>query len=281
MQTLIDFIKGVIIGVANVIPGVSGGTLAISMGIYNELIDAVSNFLTMPLKSIKMVWKYAIGIVIGIIFSVFVVSYLFEIIPVMSSMLFIGLIIGTIPETMQKIDKISLKSKDILAMCIIFIAVMILGLCEGNITLSESSLSNNYFVLLGLGVIIAISIVVPGVSGSAILMALGCYTGLMKIVKDTLKHVMIFNIMQAFNSGKLLIFVGIGVAIGIFLSAKIIQNLMKKYPNAVNCGILVFMISTPLLVLLKLEYSKTTLARTIFSILMLIIGCTLAKKLSK
>jgi len=64
----------------------------------------------MPLKSIKMVWKYAVGIVIGIIFSVFVVSYLFEIIPVMSSMLFIGLIIGTIPETMQKIDKISLQS---------------------------------------------------------------------------------------------------------------------------------------------------------------------------
>ena len=112
MQTIIDIIKGIVIGMANVIPGVSGGTLAISFGIYDVLIDSVNKFLVSPLNSIKMVWKYALGMLIGVVFAVFIVSYLFEIIPVMSSMFFIGLIIGTIPKTLQKIHKENISSKD-------------------------------------------------------------------------------------------------------------------------------------------------------------------------
>ena len=64
MLCLIDILKGIIIGVANVIPGVSGGALAISMGIYNILIDAVNGFIKEPLQSIKLIWKYALGMVL-------------------------------------------------------------------------------------------------------------------------------------------------------------------------------------------------------------------------
>lgn len=282
MQSLIDILKGVIIGVANVIPGVSGGTLAISMGIYNTLIDAVSDFLKSPLQSIKMVWKYALGMVLGILLSVFAVSYLFEVLPVFSSMLFIGLIIGTIPDTMKKIVKNKIKLKDILTICIVIIFVITLGFIEGNvIEMNNGELTSNIGILFLIGVVIALTIVIPGISGSAVLMALGCYTSIIDKVKEVLHYIFSFDIIQAFNTGKSLIFLVLGVIIGIFLTAKLIKILIEKYPNTVYCGITALMVTTPLLVIMKLDFTNITVVETIFSILILIAGCLLAKKLSK
>jgi len=281
MHSLIDILKGVIIGVANVIPGVSGGTLAISMGIYNILIDAVSGFLKQPLKSIKMVWKYAVGMISGVLLAIFAVSYLFEFVPILSSMFFIGLIIGTIPQTMENIENKKIKLRDIITICIIIILVVLLGMLEGNTIESTSNLANNGFTLFIIGILIAITIVVPGISGSALLMALGCYSNFMTIAKDTLACVISFNIVEAFNTGKMLIFLGVGVVIGIFLTAKIIKILTEKYTNTVYWGITALMASTPILVMLKLDFTKITVVETIFSILMLITGSVLAKKLSK
>lgn len=281
MQNLVDILKGVIIGAANIIPGVSGGTLAISMGIYNILIDAVNGFIKEPLKSIKLVWKFALGMGIGVLLAIFGVSYLFENLPIISSMLFIGLIIGSIPETWGKIEKNKIKIRDIVTICIIIALVILLGILEGNVVESANNLANNGFILFGLGILIAISIVVPGISGSALLMALGCYTTLMTIVKDTLAYIFAFDILGAFNTGKVLIFLAIGVVIGIFLTAKVIKILTEKYTNTVYWGIATLMASTPVLVMLKLNYTKITVVESIFSILMLIIGCILAKKLSK
>jgi len=281
MHSLIDILKGVIIGVANVIPGVSGGTLAISMGIYNILIDAVSGFLKQPLKSIKMVWKYAVGMISGVLLAIFAVSYLFEFVPILSSMFFIGLIIGTIPQTMENIENKKIKLRDIITICIIIILVVLLGMLEGNTIESTSNLANNGFTLFIIGILISITIVVPGISGSALLMALGCYSNFMTIAKDTLACVISFNIVEAFNTGKMLIFLGVGVVIGIFLTAKIIKILTEKYTNTVYWGITALMASTPILVMLKLDFTKITVVETIFSILMLITGSVLAKKLSK
>lgn len=281
MHSLIDILKGVIIGIANVIPGVSGGTLAISLGIYNILIDAVSGVLKEPLKSIKMVWKYTVGMILGVLLAIFAVSYLFEIVPIVSSMLFIGLIIGTIPQTMEKIENKKIKLRDIVTICIIIILVVLLGMLEVNVIESTNNIANNGFTMFILGILIAITIVVPGISGSALLMALGCYSALMTMVKNTLACAVSFNIIGAFNSGKMLIFLGVGVVIGIFLTAKIIKILTEKYTNTVYLGITALMASTPILVMLKLDFTKITVVETIFSILMLITGSVLAKKLSK
>lgn len=282
MQDLVDILKGVIIGVANVIPGVSGGTLAISMGIYNTLIDAVSGFFKSPYNSIKMVWKYALGMVIGILLSIFAVSYLFEVLPVLSSMLFIGLIIGTIPDIINNIEKNKIKIIDIITICTIIIMVMTLGFIDGNIIeINNGTLTSNVGLLFLIGIIIALTIVIPGISGSAVLMVLGCYTSIINIAKDTIQHIFSFNIIQAFNTGKMLIFLIIGVIIGIFLTAKLIKILTKKYPNTVSCGIAALITTTPLLVIMKLDFSNITVVETIFSILILIVGAQLAKKLSK
>ena len=78
MKQLLEIVKGIFIGIANIIPGVSGGTLAVSMGVYNKIINAVNNFSKDFKNSIKTLLPYIIGIVIGIGALSFIIIFLFE-----------------------------------------------------------------------------------------------------------------------------------------------------------------------------------------------------------
>lgn len=281
MNTVIDIFKGIIIGLANVIPGVSGGTLAVSMGIYDDLIDAVNMFLKTPFIAIKNVWKYAFGMIIGVFVAIFAVSYLFSYVPIISSMLFIGLIIGAIPQTMKKIKKGKIQVRDIIIILLVFLLVIFLGLIDLNIIEYESTVENSILIFFLLGVLIAATIVVPGISGSAVLMALGYYTNVMTMVKNTIESIITFNLYNALNQGNLLIFLGLGVIVGIFLSAKAVKKLTEKYPNTMYYGIVSLMVCSPILIMLKLDFTKITLPETICSIVTLVLGCILVKKISK
>ena len=78
MSKIIDVVKGIFIGIANIIPGVSGGTLAVSMGVYSKIIDAINNMVKDFKNSIKTLLPYGIGIIIGIAALSFIISFLFE-----------------------------------------------------------------------------------------------------------------------------------------------------------------------------------------------------------
>ena len=97
MNLFKDILRGVVIGIANAIPGVSGGTMMVSMGIYDKLIYSVTHLFQQPAKSIKTLLPYFVGMAIGIVGLAFAIVAMFEHIPFQTCMLFIGLILGGVP----------------------------------------------------------------------------------------------------------------------------------------------------------------------------------------
>ena len=92
MEFIKNVIRGITIGIANVVPGVSGGTIMVSLGIYDELLQAVTGFFRHKKESILKLFPYLFGMGIGIICLSFMIGYLFENFPFQTAMLFIGLI---------------------------------------------------------------------------------------------------------------------------------------------------------------------------------------------
>ena len=103
MRFLVDVIKGMLVGVANVIPGVSGGTMMVSMGIYDKLIHAITHLFSEFKKSLKLLIPIFIGAAIGVVGLSFIITAMFEAIPIQTNLLFIGLIVGGLPIITNKV----------------------------------------------------------------------------------------------------------------------------------------------------------------------------------
>ena len=98
-----NIIKGAIIGIANIIPGVSGGTMAVSMGIYDQLIHCITHLFSELKKNLKFLIPIFIGAGIGVVGLSFVIEYLFDVAPFETNLLFIGLIIGGLPAMWKRV----------------------------------------------------------------------------------------------------------------------------------------------------------------------------------
>ena len=102
MEYIGELLKGVVIGIANILPGISGGMLAISMGVYDTIIHAVNRLFKEPVESIKTLFPYGLGAVAGIISLSLVFEYLFGTFPLQTKLAFIGLIGGGLPALFEK-----------------------------------------------------------------------------------------------------------------------------------------------------------------------------------
>ena len=120
-----DILRGIVIGLANVIPGVSGGTMMVSMGIYNKLIYSINNIRRKFKECIKILLPYLIGMLAGIILGSVVLNVAFEKYPLPTNTLFIGLIMGSIPVILKQI-----KGAKINALCV-FIFLLFACLLNG------------------------------------------------------------------------------------------------------------------------------------------------------
>ena len=124
--------KGMLIGIANIIPGVSGGTMAVSMGIYDRLIRCISH----PFKDLKnnilFLLPIALGMGIAIIASAFGIDYLFESFPVQTNLLFIGLIMGSLPTIYGKVKMVTMRLGHMLAAVLFFAVVVGMAALNGS-----------------------------------------------------------------------------------------------------------------------------------------------------
>src|SRR5574344_1712746 len=96
-------IKGFIMGIANIIPGVSGGTLALILGIYEDFIGAISHFFSNFKKNISFLIPIAIGMVLAIVSLSRVIDYSYNHFPIPTSLFFVGLVLGGIPMLLSKV----------------------------------------------------------------------------------------------------------------------------------------------------------------------------------
>src|SRR5690625_1582152 len=90
-------IKGMLMGVSNIIPGVSGGTMAVSLGSYDDLIFSITQFFSKKKKSIRFLVPLALGLVLGVVFFSYAIEFLLAEYAFITSLAFVGLILGGLP----------------------------------------------------------------------------------------------------------------------------------------------------------------------------------------
>lgn len=276
-EKLILFIKGVVLGVAFVIPGVSGGTLAVLMGIYEELIEAASNFYK-SIADFKKYIMYLLPIGLGVVFSVAVFAKLIKFgldkAPIITILIFLGMIIGGIPALVRNVKGTKTNLKDMTLMLvglIIVISMLIFHKSNSNVVLTNMSITG-YITLLLVGAIAAVTMVVPGISGSFTLMLIGYYEPILNLVNDITSFknlgpdlILIFTFM-------------LGVFIGIIFISKIIEWCLKHYKRETYYAIIGFVLSSIISVIYEVSKFPFNLTHLIIGIVLLVINTVLVYK---
>ncbi len=227
MEHIINVLKGVVIGVANAIPGVSGGTMMVIMKVFDRLLGAV----TLNLKKLKENFVFLltiiIGMGIGVILSAKVLNICFENFYVQTQFFFMGVVLGSLP----MIYKEATKEKKLEPLHLIPFAIglgVIIGVTVISMSATNSVITSltpvTFFYLLMISVVAAAAMIMPGLSGSLVLLILGGYQTVINAVDE-------MNIM-------VLIPVGIGVILGILLCAKVITLCLKKWQRGTYAVIL-------------------------------------------
>lgn len=253
MTFLMDVIKGTLIGIANIIPGVSGGTMAVSLGIYDKLISSVSGIFKDWKKSLLTLLPIILGCGVGIVAFTYAVEYLLSRHTFVTCMAFVGLILGGIPvltaslkkELARGASKIGLSG--ILAFAILFCVAVFLPMMnpEDEVLKTFAVTPGTMAALFLVGVIASATMVVPGVSGSLVMMILGYYYGIINTIKSFLDALKVFDTAGLASGFALLVPFGIGVLLGIFLIAKLITFLFEKFGVQTYCAILGLIIASP------------------------------------
>ena len=282
MNPFKDILRGVVIGIANAIPGVSGGTMMVSMGIYDKLIYSVTHLFKQPVKSIKTLLPYFIGMAIGIVGLAFAIVAMFEHIPFQTCMLFIGLILGGVPILTGHLKGVRFNLSHAVVFLIFFGSIILLQIFGGQgtdvaLTVTPSSL----FKLVLVGIVAAATMVIPGVSGSMMLMTMGYYYPVIGSVKDFITALVAFDAPKIIHICMILIPFGIGVVVGIFAVAKLIEMLMDKYEALTYCGIMGLVVASPVVILMSAPLAGTSVVTVLTGAVTFVVGVVIALCLGK
>lgn len=282
MKLLNQILRGVVIGVANIIPGVSGGTMMVSMGIYDTLIHCITHLFSDFKKSVKTLLPYAIGMVVGIVALASLLTFLFEHYPLPTYTAFIGLILGGLKPLLSKVDKKKLNAVSILLFVLFFALIVVMAL-SGEVTNPDSLNMNigQMLVLVVMGCIASATMIIPGVSGSMVLMLLGYYTPILNAVSNLKDALFAFDIAGMINPVLTLAPFGIGVVLGIFGVAKLIEWLLARFPTPTYCGVLGLVISSPVAILIRADLTGVTFVIVLVSLVTFAIGFAAAMTLAK
>jgi len=276
MEYLLLIIKGMIIGIANIIPGVSGGTLMIILGIYQDVINTISHFFKNIKKNLKFIIPLGIGMILSILLLSKLISVCLKNYPFSTTLFFVGLILGGIPLLWNKTKAAKGKWSNWLVFGITFTIVITFAfLKSGNSVVSLENLGLfGYIMLFIVGMISAATMVIPGISGSFVLMLLGYYEPIVNTIKD------LTNFSLLGHNILILIPFGLGIVVGIVLVAKVIEYLFKRYPIKTYYGVLGFVIASLIAIIKPIVTIHTSLLEIIIAIILIIIGGIITYKLS-
>ncbi len=260
-------LQGMVVGIANIIPGVSGGTMMVAMGLYDKLIHAITHLKSEFKESLKLLVPIFLGSGIAIVALSRLFEFLLENYPIPTNFAFCGLIAGSLPFIFKKVKGHSVSVGR--AVCfIIFFAIVILMAVMGETSGNAADVSFgliNVVKLLLVGIIAAATMVIPGVSGSMMLMLLGYYDTILKTINNFMDALVAFDMQEILVQCGILIPFGIGVILGIFLIAKIIEFIFSKAEIHAYYAIIGLILASPVAILLKTDWSG-------FSVLTLAVG---------
>jgi putative membrane protein len=227
-ETIILLLKGGAIGVANIIPGVSGGTLAVVLGVYDKLIEAISLFFESPDKqkeySLFLV-KVFIGAGLSIVLLSNVMDFLLNQQFSLTMFTFMGLILGGVPSIWKAQDDMNVSLMRVVsfafgAVVVLFPIFLGAGAEEtGSLKIEGATVLSvhDYIMLILAGFLAGGGMIIPGISGSFILVIMGQYSTIIAAIKN-------FAFVPLF-------FVAVGAMSGIFIFSKIIKVCLDKAPS--------------------------------------------------
>lgn len=280
---LTEALKGMVVGLANVIPGVSGGTMMVSMGIFDTLLHSITHLFTEFKKSLRTLLPYVVGMLVAIVAFSFAVIYLFDRFSMQTSAAFVGLILGGVPVLVQRVrgKRVGIAGAFLF---VLFCAGIILLQVVGSGVENEASIVLSVPEMLKLvcmGAIASATMIIPGVSGSMMLMILGYYRPVIGAIQGLATALASFDTSAILYSLGILLPFAIGIVLGIFFIAKVLEVLISRFEGLTYCAILGLVAASPVVVFLSIGVGAVTIGSVIGSVLTFAAGFACALWLSK
>ncbi len=233
------FLKGIVIGIANMIAGISGGTLAFIMGIYQNMVTAFANLTKKFWPNFLYLLKICLGVAVGVLLCSLLLDHLFDSFLFETVSFFVGVLIGGLINDAPslKLEKEKKKSKYIIGMVIA--GVIVIGLAFVNIFFAKEGIDSNerwrnvtlyQMGFLFLAIIIgAVAMIFPGISGSMLFMIMGIYYPVLNAFSDLLHFSMYSNPGFIFDELKIMIPLVLGGALSLIFISKPIKTLLERH----------------------------------------------------
>ncbi|MBX7291172.1 DUF368 domain-containing protein [Clostridium chauvoei] len=285
---IVNFIRGFCMALADSVPGVSGGTIAFILGFYDDFINSLNSLVSTKSNieskktALTFLFKLGIGWIVGLVSSVMILSSIFDKEIYKISSVFVGFILFSIPIIIrEEKDSILNNYKNIiygiLGVLIVVAITYFNPTSSGTSSISLSSFSFPIAIYVFIVGMIAISdMVLPGISGSTLLLVFGLYAPVIAAVKGFLT----FN----FNYLPMLIVFGIGVLVGIVTTIRLIRYLLANHRSKMIYFIIGLMIGSFYAVFMgptTLEIPKPAMNLESFSFIFFALGGLLILVLEK
>lgn len=269
-------LKGFVIGLGKIIPGVSGAMLAITMGVYETGLKAISSIFTEFKQHFRFLLFLGIGIVLAIVLGSKVVVYCLDKFYLPTMFLFIGMIVGGITPLFKEVKGQKIEGKNIvISLIVIGILLLISSLDFGQDKTNFTKDLSSFIVFFLGGILDAAATVIPGISGTSLLMILGYYNIIMTSFSDML------NFSNFSNNMFVLVPFCLGTVFGIIVIAKIMNHLFSHHKTATYYAIIGFACVSVLIL------TGQTLTRTyqvleiLIALVLSVIGYFVAQKLDR
>lgn len=274
-------LQGMAVGIANIIPGVSGGTMMVAMGLYDKLIHCITHLKSEFKEAVKLLVPIFAGAGIAIVVLSRLFEYLLTAHPIPTNFAFCGLIAGSLPFIFKKVKGHSLTIGKIIPFLVFFAIVIAMALMgETSGAAADVSFSViNVIKLFAVGIIAAATMVVPGVSGSMMLMLLGYYDVILATINDIIDALLAFDIAGIMTAVGVLAPFGIGVVFGIFVIAKIIEFIFSKAEIHAYYAIIGLILASPIAILINTNWDGLSVSTMLISAGTFILGWVAASKL--
>ncbi len=236
-----DLLAGFVMGIAFIIPGFSGGSVAAILGIYEKLISAVTDLFRNFKSSFRTLLPIALGLVLGAAALLFPLKAALAAAPLPTVSLFVGLALGGIASITDRLHG-KFRPANALALAIpaLFAATLCFIPTGADVDLLNLSFGG-YALLFLIGILGSVALVVPGISGSMMLLILGYYNPIIKIITE--------HLLVGKDIGVSVLVIGVtalGIIVGFFIISYVMRGLLRRYPRGTYFAIVGFIVgSTP------------------------------------
>jgi len=255
---IILFLKGLIIGIGKIIPGVSGAVLAIILNVYDEGINSIVNLFKNFKKNILFLFSVGVGILFGIVLFSNIINYSLNNYYVITMLFFVGLIIGGIPCVLKEVNK-----KDYIYVFIIFIILTIFSCFNINNNYILKNNFSDYIIFFIGGIIETCGTIIPGLSSTAMLFILGIYNIVIESISNISNFIINYKVLFPFC---------LGIISSLFFVSKGISICFNKYKNKTYSIILGLVLSSVVVLIIKTFTNPIYLLDLFIGLVFMIIG---------